>query len=563
MGRTSSAGRFDLRIWSFPHNPDAETHRAVCTLLNQDEIMESPIIAQLPRGHRMDRQFGVVYDITPDRSDDLTLIDGIRTREVVMLNQLGIYLYGQIALWRQREVTAIAAELQVPESRIINEGWMDQAYAFCRREPRPLKADLPASVSRTVTLLICALMVGFLAVYFLKQQRNETLTGVLSADVTSVCVPARAKLTEVRVKPGDEVFSGQPLLTLEKLEHLELIGAQEKLVQNLQWEMRRIEAMTAIEVEWRSRDLDREIARYQTQIAQHKTAARERIQEALAEKARKEAAETVLAIEATTQATDSSKQGVRLASATGYRKRPGGLMFFSASAQEPQRMIAATPVPATAPAPAPVPVPTPEPMIEDVPKPLAEPAPVRIAMAPESSSVIDQPMSLTEDPLVVGWQNEQLRLESLKVELPETMKQALGVAALQMHYQEASEHLEKMKAASREVEVTAPVYGVVGQVRYSQGDQLPQGDVMLRILHAERYIVVNLPTRRIHEMQMGREVELVFPGDEEYRGRVADVPIMAEADHRGETHAVVRIERVGRVWPTLPVGSHVDVISLQ
>lgn len=523
--------------------------------------MESPIIAQLPRGHRMDRQFGVVYDITPERSDDLTLIDGIRTREVVMLNQLGIYLFGQIALWRQREVVAIAAELQVPESRIISEGWMDQAYAFCRRERRPLKADLPASVSRTVTLLVCGLMVGFLAIYFLKQQRNETLTGVLSADVTSVCVPSPARLTEVRVKPGDEVFSGQPLLTLEKLEHLELIAAQEKLVQNLQWEMRRIEALTAIEVDWRARDLDREITRLQTQIVQHESATRQRIQEALAEKARNEAAEPLLTAEATTQATDKSKQGVRLVSATGYRKRPGGLMFFSASAKEPQRMIAATPVPTTAPAP--VPEAISEPVIEDVPKPLAEPESVRVAMAPESTSVFDQPMPLTEDPLVVSWRNEQIRLESLKVEMPETMKQALGVAALEMHYQEASEHLEKMKAASREVQVTAPVYGVVGQVRYAQGDQLPQGDVMLRILHAERYIVVNLPTRRIHEMQMGREVELVFPGDEEYRGRVADVPIMAEADQRGDTHAVVRIERVGRVWPTLPVGSHVDVISLQ
>ena len=44
----------------------------------------------------MDRQFGIVYDVAPSQADDLTLIDGIRTREAVLLNQRGIYLFGQM-----------------------------------------------------------------------------------------------------------------------------------------------------------------------------------------------------------------------------------------------------------------------------------------------------------------------------------------------------------------------------------------------------------------------------------------------------------------------------------
>ena len=54
-----------------------------------------------------------------------------------------------------------------------------------------------------------------------------------------------------------------------------------------------------------------------------------------------------------------------------------------------------------------------------------------------------------------------------------------------------------MKSASREVNVTSPVYGTVGQVRYREGDDMQAGEIMLRILHTDRrYVTAYLPTRR-------------------------------------------------------------------
>jgi hypothetical protein len=45
---------------------------------------------------------------------------------------------------------------------------------------------------------------------------------------------------------------------------------------------------------------------------------------------------------------------------------------------------------------------------------------------------------------------------------------------------------------------------------------------------------------------------------------VIDVPMLAEsAEHSGDTMAAVRIEPIGRLWPMVPVGSQVDVISLK
>ena len=89
------------------------------------------------------------------------------------------------------------------------------------------------------------------------------------------------------------------------------------------------------------------------------------------------------------------------------------------------------------------------------------------------------------------------------------------------------------------------------------------GEVMLRILHPDRrYVTAYLPTRRVYELRLGQEVELQFPGNQEFRGQVVDIPLVADViGHTGDTQAAVRIEPVGRLWPYVPVGSQIDVIS--
>jgi multidrug resistance efflux pump len=162
-------------------------------------------------------------------------------------------------------------------------------------------------------------------------------------------------------------------------------------------------------------------------------------------------------------------------------------------------------------------------------------------------------------------QSEETRLLSLREALPSTVNEAMGVTSLQEQLNDATSHLETMKSVSREIHVNAPVYGVVGQVRYRQGDDLPNGEIMVRILHTDRrYIMVHLPTRRVTEMQAGHEVELMFPGNQEFRGQIVDVPMLADTTgSSGDTLAAVRIEPVGRLWPMIPVGSQVDVVSLR
>jgi multidrug resistance efflux pump len=486
-----------------------------------DGTMESPIIATLPRGHRMDRQFGVIYDQLPSHTDDLTRIEGIRTREAVLLNQLGVYCFAQVALWRHREMNNFASELQVPLARLIDEAWVSQARALCQ-PVAPSSMGRPSSIFRTITILTCALMAGFFVVYLLGQHRNQPLSGVLSADITSVKVPAPARLTDVHVKAGDEVFSGQPLLTLEKLEHLAMIESHEKSLKEVERELRRLEAQAAIELEWRKKDVDRELADVRIQIAQSRGLG-----------------SSFAAQPARSSGTPVSPVSARNSKAKPARtSTPGGIMFFSRSGK-----VSPPGQPGNLPAPA---------------------APVRVAEVVRDGVVSDSPQ-VTVDPLA-PLEAEQARLQSLREGLSATVEDAIGVTNAKAQYLEARAQLENLKAASREIKVQSPTYGIVGQVRYRKGDDMPEGEIMLRILHTDRrYVMVYLPTRRVNEMSAGQEVELRFPGNDEYRGQIIEMPLIADSttEASGESMAAVRIEPVGKVWPAVPVGSQVDVISLR
>jgi len=490
--------------------------------------MESPIIATLPRGHRMDRRFGVVFDIAPEFSDDLTRVDGVRTREAVLLNQLGIYFWGQMALWRHREMSAIADELQIPVGRMIDEAWTEQAKALCSVVAPRQSSTLPASGLRTTSLLIVALLIGFFTVYSLGRHRNQSLTGILSADITTIRVPAASRLTSVQIKAGEEVFSGQPLLTLEKLEHLAIIESQEHLVRDLEREVKRVEAQAAIELEWRTRDLNRELSNVRQRVALRELDGRtaSRIPDGIPNRAQNGVP---------VRSVSSSNAGQLDATP---RRRAGGTIFFSGASGQSSAALEPARVP-------------------DVPEPL------RMAQIQHNCLVSDSEAISAADPELQTLRAEQSRLEAVRNTLPATVKEAVGATTIQAQYAEATKQLESMKTVSREVNVKSPVYGTVGQVHYREGDDMQAGEVMLRILHTDRrYIVANLPTRRVHEMRPGQEVELQFPGNEEFRGQVVDIPMVADqTGQNGDTLAAIRIEQVGRLWPNVPVGSQIDVIS--
>ena len=510
------------------------------------------MLDQISHGYRIDRRYGLVFDRRPLGSDDLTLIRGIQTREAVQLNRLGVYQLAQIALWERREVAAFADELGMAVSSLLDERWVEQANELCY-VPRSDQAVitksevLPASFVRTATLLVFATMVGCFVVYWLNLQRDQAFQGVLSAEITSIRVPAPSRLLSAHVQAGDEVFTGQPLLTLEKTEHLAMIDDQGRRVQELRQQLQRAEAQASLDLEWRVRDVESEIVEMQTRahlIQEVKRGAPELLRSVSLPTAHPYGGDDA-EIAYDPQTVNTARLNVKPVSASHEviaRSVPNGFMFFASSG-------ASSPVPETENS-------VPLPVSRAVPQhavPTGKPM-ARIAMAnePKRSAMLQLEAQTVQQRLA--------RLEDLRLTLPEQVRRAAGVETLKSQLDENKRKLKMMQELSRDVSVACPGYGRVGQVRYRVGDSMGAGEIMLKLLHTDRrFVTVNIPTSQIDRVQPGDQVDLIFPDDRTYAGRVTDLPMIADVSVSGRTAASVRIEHMGRLWAEAPIGSHIEV----
>lgn len=496
-----------------------------------NQLPESDLRQRLSRNYRNDSRFGVVYDQPPSSADDLTLIRGVDTREAVILNRLGVYYVAQVALWKHREVTAFADELGMSASTLVDEQWIEQARRICQPAPQVVvtQRHRPAPLVSTISLLACAMLTSCLVVYWFSVRADQPLRGVLSADITSIRVPAESRLIASHVKAGDEVFSGDKLLTLEKTEHLALILLQKGRVQQLQQELQRAEAQASLDLEWRMREVDRELSDVRTRAQLIQEVKRNPIEP----------------FRSASVDSDSSSGGTRTAALPVSRAK-----YYEA----PQRVAQANSLLFIGAAG--------ESSLDSVPQPrsLSIPAPVvkteqRMVLASEaaSESVLSVEARSVEMRLV--------RLEELRQVLPQQVQRAAGVEGIRVQFQDAQRRLDDMQTLSRDIAVICPGYGKVGQVQYRPGDTMTSGEVMLKILHTERrYVMLNIPTRRVNEIEPGTPVELIFPGDGRFHGKVANLPMLADATNNGRSLATVRVEPSGRLWPEIPIGSEIDVI---
>ena len=497
--------------------------------------MVSPFLQSLPGGFRTDPQFGVVYDETPQSADDLTIIRGIETREAAGLNRLGIYFCGQIANWTDCEVVSVADALGMSASGILRNCWIGQArdvvhctipglsgVSSVRYAPYETTPAFPASVSRTMVLLVCALLSGWLFVSWLNYQ-NSPMIGVLAAEITSLRVPSDSQLATVHVTAGDKVFTGETLLTLEKSKHLEYIIRQSHRVKQLAEELHKAEAQAVLELEWRSQHLDGELLDVKRRAQFLQTLGRPNEDQA----------------SGVTSADDSTFSGqfktvfVRRDKLPFGQNRVNSLIFMNGTSGTMT--------------------------VDALSTPSLSPTPFKV---PESNRIID----LQGELLQLEGQNikaRMQRLEQLRACLPAQVRRATGVELLRSEHSVAQGRLAHMESLSRESAVLCPSYGIVSQVRYQEGDRMPHSEVMLKIMHPDRlYVVVRAPTERIDRLEPGSPLEIVFPGHNKYQGVVANLPMVTDTQlASGDDMTSFRIESFGRLWPELPIGSRVEVLT--
>lgn len=488
--------------------------------------------SSLPPGYQIDSRLGPVYETNQANADDLTIIHGIQTQEAAGLNHLGIYYYEQIAAWSNEQVTAVADTLGMSASSIFRHRWVEQAWALIAPSPAAIVQShssvsvpgqiesLPASGSRTVTVLVCALLIGCFIVSWLNRQTHQPMSAVLAAEVTSLRVPADSRLLAIHVSTGDEVFTGETLLTLEKTEHLELIAQQTRLVQSLERELRKVEAQAAIDLKWREQELQHEVSKTQTRAQLFQTLQ-----------------PMTTSSSSTTPETQSASTLLKTVSYPELRESkgitlPNSLLFISGvsgsnnlSARTARKKLATvTEIPAEE---------TTQPAVDDL---------LHVEVQKVAARL--------------------LQLEQMRSQLPGQVRLAAGVETLKARYQQASSKLAQMQELSRETGVLCPGYGTIGRVRYLAGDRMAKGEVMLKIQHTDqRYLMVHAPAENLPELQPGSNVRVFFDGHNECEGLVASLPTVADKSlANGRAVTSVRVEPAGRSWPEMPVGSHVKVL---
>ena len=491
--------------------------------------LPSDLFEQLSHGFRTNRRFGPVYEHAPASADDLTLIRGIDTREAVILNRLGVYHLAQVALWEPHEAAAFADELGMRVSTLRDEQWIEQARMLCRHRPArqpSVCGHLPASLVRTISLLACALLISCLFIYWLGSRSDQALRGVLSADITSLRVPTESRLTATHVRAGDEVFTGDILLTLEKTEHLAMINLQQGRVRELKRELLRAEAQASLDLEWRLREVDRDLSDVRTRAQLIQEVKRNPVE---SYRSASTASDQSHPSEIHTTARSVSRS--RYYDTALRRPQANSLVFIAASGES--SIDVARPM--------------------HLPVPLSQPQMVLASEPNAAESVLTVEARSVEGRLQ--------RLEALREVLPEQVQRAAGVESIRVQCDEATKRLHEMTTMSRDVAVICPGHGKVGQVRYRPGDTMAPGEIMLKILHTDRrYVMLNVPTGRLNEIEPGTELELRFPGNAICHGRVTNVPMLAEASLNGQSLATVRVEATGRLWPEIPIGSAIDVV---
>lgn len=153
-------------------------------------------------------------------------------------------------------------------------------------------------------------------------------------------------------------------------------------------------------------------------------------------------------------------------------------------------------------------------------------------------------------------------LAQLKRDLPEHVRRAAGVDVAELRLKRCEAELQALQDQQARLSLDSPAGGIVGEFQKRAGEEVAAGDPIVVILdHDRRYITVDVPSREVPALAVGTRVALFFPGGHERAGRVKQVAPHTTAEDASGSDALVRvrIEPAGKLWPTAPIGSAVEV----
>lgn len=160
------------------------------------------------------------------------------------------------------------------------------------------------------------------------------------------------------------------------------------------------------------------------------------------------------------------------------------------------------------------------------------------------------------------------KLEKQKRELPVIIRQAMGVDVAENHLKQVRGAIALLESRQRELTLTTSAYGTVGVFQKRAGQRVVAGEPIVEILDQDRrFLVLQIPSRRIGSFEAGIEVGLRFPNGEKRTGKIRQIPPqtspatqLASVSDGKDSLVPIHIDSIDKLWPSIPIGSAVEVI---
>lgn len=380
----------------------------------------------------------------------------------------------------------------------------------------------PPATSRRIFLFgSIALLSSIGIVCWLSNRPRLQHAGYLHSVNETITAGRQARITQILVKSGQVVTPGTPLLTLRDVA-LEMARAnQQQAIAALEAELRQAQARAAVEIADRKAKLEAELFEAQLKLAGYEE---KRFDQRLA--------------------LFASENRVMLAQA---EERLAQVQVVSANEME----LPAKPLTMT-----------------DMRQPKTRSSDFLFEL--QERETTRNKVETSEAQVALCEQ----RLALLKKQLegaPAQINDAFGVNVIQTRITAAQTSLAQLDAETPTLTVTATRHGTVGVFAKSIGEMVTPQDVIVELFDADQpYILAEIPTSQMTHFPSGREVELLFPGDVLRTGIISELPPQAAplpgprermADNCGQLR--LRILPAGRLWPSVPFGTRVEVRSLK
>jgi multidrug efflux pump subunit AcrA (membrane-fusion protein) len=153
-------------------------------------------------------------------------------------------------------------------------------------------------------------------------------------------------------------------------------------------------------------------------------------------------------------------------------------------------------------------------------------------------------------------------LEKLERSIPDQVRKSIGIELIEQRLHDARQALATLEARQAGLTLTATSVGVVGVYQAKVGQQVQAHEPLVQLLDNDQpWLALEVPSARIAEFRAQEVVTLVFPGDVERKGRIEQIPPQTSGGTAsGDAVVVVPVGPAGKLWPTVPVGSRVDVL---